>query len=154
MMMRSLALFTHVLGMLALFVALAVEWAAVELLRTTDQARPSPFASSLLRKLPGFTAIAAVLILTSGIALALQFGLLRSPWIGVSFAAMVLMGGLGGAALRPLIRSLGPGGDATGTWRRAASNSFLRVSLCARIGVALGIVYVMVAKLDLFESIA
>src|SRR5262245_65710269 len=58
MTMRSLALFTHVLGMLALFVALAVEWAAVELLRTTDQARLSPFASSLLRKLPVFTAMA------------------------------------------------------------------------------------------------
>src|SRR5262245_7477151 len=154
MTVRSLALFTHVLGMLALFVALAVEWAAVELLRTTDHARPSPFASSLLRKLPGFTAIAVALILASGIELAVQFGRLRSPWVGVSFAAMLLMGGLGGAALRPLLRNIGSGGDGTGTWRRAASNSFLRVSLCARIGVALGIVYVMVAKPDVFESTA
>jgi hypothetical protein len=154
MTMRSLALFTHVLGMLALFVALAVEWAAVELLRTTDHARPSPFASSLLRKLPTFTAIAVALILASGIELAVQFGLLRSPWVGVSFAAMVLMGGLGGAALRPLVRSLGSGGDATGGWRRHASNSFLRLSLRARIGVGLGIVYVMVTKPDLFESTA
>src|SRR5262249_53509561 len=153
MTMRSLALFTHVLGMLALFVALAVEWAAVELLRT-DQARPSTFASSLLRKLPTFTTIAVALILASGIALAVEFGLLRSPWVGVSFAAMVLMGGLGGAALRPLIRSLGEGGDATPTWRRAASNSFLHVSLRARIGVGLGIVYLMVAKPDVFESTA
>ena len=154
MTMRSLALFTHVLGMLALFVALAAEWAAVELLRTADQARPSPFASSLLRKLPGSTAIAVALILASGIDLAAQLGLLRSPWVGVSFAAMVLMGGLGGAALRPLIRSLGSGGDATGAWRRHAFNSFLRRSLRARIGVALGIVYVMVAKPGLFESTA
>src|SRR5262245_10869139 len=154
MTMRSLALFTHVLGMLALFVALAVEWAAVELLRTADQAPPSPFATRLLRHLPGFTAIAVALILASGIELAGQFGPLRSPWVGVSFAAMILMGGLGGAALRPLIRSLGSGGDATGTWRRAASNSFLRVSLCARIGVGLGIVYVMIVKPDVFESTA
>jgi hypothetical protein len=154
MTMRSLALFTHILGMLALVVALAVEWAAVELLRTTDQTRPSPFASSLLRKLTTFTAIAVALILASGIELAVQFGLLRSPWVGVSFAAMVLMGGLGGAALRPLIRSLGSGGDATGAWRRHASNSFLRRSLRARICVGLGIVYVMVTKPDLFESTA
>jgi hypothetical protein len=154
MTMRSLALFTHVLGMLALVVALAVEWAAVELLRTTDHARPSPFASSVLRKLTTFTAIAVALILASGIELAVQFGLLRSPWVGVSFAAMVLMGGLGGAALRPLIRSLGSGGDATGAWRRHASNSFLRLSLRACIGVGLGIVYVMVTKPDLFESTA
>src|SRR5262245_28969379 len=129
MTMRFLALFTHVLGMLALFVALAGEWAAVELLQTTDQARPSPFANSLLRKLPTFTAIAVALILASGIELAVEFGLLRSPWVGVSFAAMVLMGGLGAAALRPLIRSLGSGADATGAWRRHASNSFPRQSL-------------------------
>jgi hypothetical protein len=152
--MRSLALFTHVLGMLALFVALVVEWAAVELLRTTDQARPSPFATRLLRHLPGFTAIAVALILASGLELAVQSGLLRSPWVGVSFAAMILMGGLGGAALRPLIRSLGSGGDATGAWRRHASNSFLRLSLRARVGVGLGIVYVMVAKPNVFESTA
>src|SRR5262245_2910672 len=154
MTMRSLALFTHVLGMLALFVALAVEWAAVELLRTADQAPPSPFATRLLRQLPGFTAVAVALILASGLGLAVQSGVLRSPWVGVSFAAMVLMGGLGGAALRPLIRSLGPGGDATGAWRRHASNSFLRLSLRARIGVGLGIVYVMVATPDVVESTA
>jgi len=152
--MRSLALFTHVLGMLALFLALAVEWAAVELLRTTDQARPSPFATRLVRKLPTFTAIAVALILASGIELAVQLSLLRSPWVGVSFAAMLLMGGLGGAALRPLIRSLGSGGDATGAWRRHASNSFLLLSLGARLGVGLGIVYVMLAKPDVFESTA
>src|SRR5262245_15251855 len=154
MTMRSLALFTHMLGMLALFVALGGEWVAVELLRTADHTRPSSFAINLLRQLPRFTAIAVVLILASGLDLAVQFGLFRSAWVGASFAAMILMGGLGGAALRPLIRSLGSGGEATGTWRRQASNAFLRVSLRARIGVALGIVYVMVAKPDLFESTA
>src|SRR5262245_1787983 len=154
MTMRSLALFTHVLGMLALFVALAVEWAAVELLRTADQAPPSPFATRLLRHLPGFTAIAVALILASGIELAVQFGRLRSAWVGVSFAAMVLMGGLGGAALRPLIRSIGSVRDSSPTWQRQASSVLLHVSLRARIGVALGIVYLMVAKPELLGSTA
>jgi len=152
MTMQSLALFTHLLGMLALFVALAVEWTAVELLRTGDSARPS-FATHLLCRLPRFTGIAVALILVSGIDLAVQFGFLRSAWVGVSFTAMVVMGGLGGAALRPLIRSIGSVAD-PGGWRREASSSFLRVSLRARIGVALGIVYVMVAKPDLLESTA
>src|SRR5262249_28947761 len=106
MTMRSLALFTHVLGMLALFVALVVEWTAVELLRTGDQARPDSFATSLVRQLPRLTGAGVALILASGIDLAVQFGLLRSPWVGVSFAAMVLMAGIGGAALRPLIRAI------------------------------------------------
>src|SRR5262245_55554126 len=106
MTMRSVALFTHLLGMLALFVALAAEWTAVELLRTGDQARPSLFAINLLRRLPRVTGIAVALLLASGIAMASQFGLFRTAWVGVSFAGMVLMGGLGGSALRPLMRSL------------------------------------------------
>src|SRR4029453_19636470 len=55
---------------------------------------------------------------------------------------------------RPLIRRPGAGGHGTSAWRRPASNSFLRRSLRARIGVGLGIVYVMVAKPDLLESTA
>src|SRR5262249_12906635 len=111
--MQSLAQFTQILGMLALFAALVVEWTAVELLRTRDATRTSFLAASLLRQLPRFTGIAVALILVSGMYLAAQFGLLRSPWLGVSFTAMVLMAGLGGAALRPLIRSLGSGGRGT-----------------------------------------
>jgi hypothetical protein len=154
MTMRSLALFTHVLGMLALFVALTVEWTAIELLRTGDQARPASFATNLLRQLPRFTGIAVALILVSGIDLAIQFGLLRAPWVGVSFTAMVLMAGMGGAALRPLIRAIRSSGDANGMLARQASNTFLYVSFRARVGVALGIVYLMVAKPDLLESVS
>jgi len=46
--MQSLAQFTHILGMLALFAALVVEWTAVELLRTRDATRTSFLAASLL----------------------------------------------------------------------------------------------------------
>jgi hypothetical protein len=152
MTMRSIALFAHVLGMLALFVALAVEWLSVELLRTVDQVGPSAFATTLLRQLPRITGVAVALILFSGIDLAVQFGLLRSPWVGVSFAAMVLMAGIGGAALRPLLRTIRSSSDANGTLARQASNTSLRVSFRARVGVALGIVYLMVAKPDLLES--
>jgi len=154
MTMRSLALFTHVLGMLALFVSLVVEWTAVELLRTGDQARPGFFATSLLRLVPRFTGVAVALILASGIGLAVQLGLLRSPWVGVSFAAMVLMAVIGGAALRPLTRAIRSGSDPNETLARHASNAFLGVSLRARIGVVVGIVYLMVVKPDLLESVS
>jgi hypothetical protein len=147
--MRSLALFTHIVGMLALFVGLVVEWTAVELLRSGDQSRSSSFATNRLRRLPRFTGIAVALILASGIGMALQFGLLRAPWVGVSFAAMVLMAGLGGAALRPLLRSIGSRGDES---LDQTASTLLKVSFGARVGVALGIVYLMVAKPDLLES--
>ena len=84
--MRSLALYAHFLGMVALFGALVVEWTAVALLRIGNPAEPSAFATGLLRRLPRFTGIAGALILASGIGMAAQFGVLRSAWIGVSFA--------------------------------------------------------------------
>jgi hypothetical protein len=154
MTMRSIALFVHVLGMLALFVALAVEWVGVELLRAADQAEPSSFATSLLRQLPRFTGVALALILLSGVDLAVQFGLLRSAWVGVSFAAMVLMTGLGRVALRQLLGTLGSGANAIGMIGRQASSTFVRVSLRTRVGVALGIVYLMIAKPELLASVA
>src|SRR5215813_3315172 len=111
MTLQSLALFVHLVGMLALFVALALEWTGVDPRR--------------LRRLGGG---AVVLILASGIGMAARFGVLRSAWLGVSFGAMVLMAVLGASARR---------------------EPFLRVSLRARVGVALAIVFLMVAKPDL-----
>jgi hypothetical protein len=72
--------------------------------------------------------------------------------------AMVGMGALGGATLRPLLGRIKAGdrstGDTVASWQEAASQTFLRSSLRLRVGVALGIVYVMAAKPGLLESVA
>src|SRR5262245_33484003 len=156
MMMRSLVLFGHLLGMLTLFVALAAEWLSVELLRAP--ARPPSLATKVVAALPRLTGVAGALILLSGISLAAQFGVLRSAWVEVSFAAMLLMAVLGSAALRPLVRGVKEAarGDANAmdAWRRQTSRALLRLSFPIRVCVALAIVYLMVAKPDLFESAA
>lgn len=153
MTMQSVALFAHIVGVLTLFVALAVEWMSVELLRTGDPAGPSSLATSLLRRLGRLGGVALLLILVSGMYMAGTFGVQGSAWVRVSFGSMVLMGALGGPALRPLRRSVGA--NAAGeTLQRLASNTFLRVSLRMRIGVGLAIVYLMVAKPDLLASLA
>jgi len=153
MTIKSIALFVHVVGVLTLFTALAVERVAVELLRGTGGESPPSVALRLLRGLPRFTGTAVALILLSGIPMAARFGVLRSAWVLVSFAAMILMAGLGNAALRPLFRSTGPVG-ASGGWRARASRPFLDVSLRMRVGVALAIVYLMVAKPDFLAATA
>lgn len=153
--MRSMALFAHLLGMLALFAALALEWVSAELLRAPGESMPRSFAVRLVDRLPRLTAIAVALILIPGIYLAAQFRVLRSPWVAVSFAAMVLMGALGGIALRPLRRGIkerdGVGVEAMA---RLASQPFFRASLRMRVCGALAIVYLMVVKPDLLESTA
>src|SRR5262245_42041707 len=129
---QSIALFAHLSGMLALFVVLAIEWFAMEQLRASDTSSPPSFSLRVLRLLPRLTAVAVVLTLVSGVLLALRYGVIRSGWVGVSFAAMLLMGGLGAAALRPLLRTLNERSsrdDNVATLRRAASRPIVRASL-------------------------
>jgi hypothetical protein len=115
MTLQSLALFVHLIGMLALFVTFALEWTGID--------------PRHLRRLSG---CAVVLILASGIGMAARFGVFGSAWVGVSFAAMAVMAVLGATARR---------------------EPFKRVSLRARVGVALAIVFLMVAKPDLLQSL-
>src|SRR5262245_40805228 len=107
MMIRSLALFAHVIGVLSLFGALVAEWLSLEALRRSHTDLPPPFSVSILRALPRYTGIASGLILISGIFLATRAGVWEFAWVRVSFVAMVLMGVLGGTGLRPLMRDLG-----------------------------------------------
>jgi hypothetical protein len=154
MTILSIALFAHLMGMATLFVALAVEWMSVELLRSSSAPRPPLLR--VLGMLPRLTGVAVLLILVSGVQLATRFGVLWSGWVGVSFVAMALMGALGGAALRSLPRRLKDRSrsrdDTVPTWQDEASHPFLRSSLRLRLSVALGIVYLMVFKPDLLES--
>jgi hypothetical protein len=154
MTILSIALFAHLMGMATLFVALAVEWMSVELLRSSSASRPPLLR--VLGMLPRLTGVAVLLILVSGVQLATRFGVLWSGWVGVSFVAMALMGALGGAALRSLPRRLKDRSrsrdDTVPTWQDEASHPFLRSSLRLRLSVALGIVYLMVFKPDLLES--
>jgi len=153
MTIRSIALFVHVVGVLTLFTALAVERVGVELLRATGGQNPPTVALRLLRGLPRFTGAAVALILLSGIPMAARLGVWRSAWVLVSLVAMILMAVLGNAALRPLFRSTSSGGT-SGGWRVQVSRPFLDVSLRMRVGVALGIVYLMIAKPDVLGSTA
>jgi hypothetical protein len=157
MTMRSLALFTHLVGMLALFAGLAIEWLCVERLRVPDEPEPPMFTIRVLERLPRVTGIAGALILLSGIALAARIGAFRTAFVGVSFVGIVLIAALGGIALRPLLRAVNerrrPGADPVTELRQLASRPFLRASLRIRVWIALAIVYLMVAKPDLFECI-
>jgi hypothetical protein len=106
MTMRSIALFAHLVGMLALFAGLATEWLCVERLRAPDEPGPPMFTVRVLERLPRVTGIAVALILLSGISLAARIGAHRAAFVGVSFVGMVLMAALGGIALRPLLRAV------------------------------------------------
>jgi hypothetical protein len=150
---RSIALFAHVVGVLALFVALAIEWLSLALVRTAHPGVP-PLVISALRALPRFTGVASGLIVLSGVYLATEVGVLGFAWVGVSFGAMVIMAALGGIALRRVMRIVNDQLDAIDVTalRQRAAHPLVRAPLRMRLAVALAIVYLMVAKPDLLES--
>jgi uncharacterized membrane protein len=158
MLIRSVALFVHIVAMLGLFVGLALEWLSLESLRTSTAREEQRIWTRALRGLPRYMATAVGLILISGIYLAARVGVLDLGWVRVSFGAMLLMGILGGPVLRAPMRILqraaddDGGGDTPATVRRHASHPLLRVSLRTRTAVALAIVYLMIGKPDLCES--
>jgi len=73
---RSVALFTHVIGMLLLFIGLAFEW-------------------RLQKTPPRLYGIALATLLASGIYLARQIGAFDLAFVRLAFGLMVLMGILG-----------------------------------------------------------
>jgi hypothetical protein len=147
-MIRSLVLFTHVVGMLVLFIGLAVEWLGLESLRratTSEHAASWVRLQDTLRRVYG---IAFATLLVSGIYLA-RGGYFQLPWVRLAFALMALMGltgALGGRALR----SRGVGIESL---QRLAAHVWLRTSLVMRAAMGLAVVYLMVGKPRLGTSL-
>ena len=158
MMVRSMVLFMHIVGMLLLFVGLALEWLSLESLRrSTTPIQESPWVT-VLRTLPRYMAIAVGLIVVSGIYLAMRVGVFDLGWVRVSLGSMVFMGILGGPIVRSQMRAILHAGDRDGkgtlpTVRRLASLPLLRASLRTRVAVGLAIIYLMIGKPDLGESL-
>jgi hypothetical protein len=84
-MIRSLVLFVHIAGVLALFVGFALEAFGVEVAR---------------KAAPRISGIAVALTVVSGFYLAARFGVLRDEWMRASYGAIVVMGAAGALARR------------------------------------------------------
>jgi uncharacterized membrane protein SirB2 len=148
--MRSIVLFVHVVGMVVLFIGLAVEWLSLESLRrSTDAAQASSWVR-LHSALPRVYGVASALLLLSGIYLAATLGVFGFAWVRVSLALMVLMAILGGPAVRSRVRAIHEAAaherEVASALRRNASNSWLRASLFMRVAMGLAAVYLMIGK--------
>ena len=84
-MIRSLVLFVHIAGVLALFVGLALEAFGVE---------------SVRKAAPRISGIAVALTVLSGFYLGARFGVLRDDWMRASYGGIVVMAVAGALARR------------------------------------------------------
>ena len=156
-MIRSLVLFTHVVGVLALFMGLGLEWIGLDgIQRSTTRAEALPWLR-LIAIVPRVFGTALAAIVVSGFYLGARVGVLGNDWMRASYGALLLMAIVSGPVSRSPMRALKRVADVptdgTAALRAAAANPILRLSLRIRIAFGLAIVFLMIAKPAAGESL-
>jgi hypothetical protein len=153
----SIALFLHIVGALGVFVSLALEWVNLQQLQrltTAEQVGEWFKGSARGRWLAG---ISFLLILIPGFYMtAMAWG--GAMWISVALGALVLMGALGGILTGPRMAAIKKSiatenGPTSSDLYRLLHHPLLWVSLQTRVGIALGIVFLMSVKPALTGSL-
>jgi hypothetical protein len=92
----TLALFAHLLGVLGLFVGLALDWATILRLRRAQTVALAREVTSLVGFQARLIQLSSLLVLVAGIYLTVTNWQWRTPWILLALAALLVMGALSG----------------------------------------------------------
>jgi hypothetical protein len=146
----SIALFLHLVGVLALFAGIGLEQTALRRLRNALSIAQVREWTTVLRGLRRIDAPAGLTLLVSGGYLA-EHGAGHHAWVAAGIIGMVAMAVLGVAVGRPrflaIVTAL-PQSDGlvTPSLRARIDNPVLRASAATRAALGLGIVFDMVVK--------
>ncbi len=153
----SAVLFLHIVGALGFFVSLGLEWTGLWQLRsamTLEQVRAWMGILKSSSKV-GFPSMATTVI--TGIYFMLT-GWGSAAWIIVTIGSLVLVIALSLALTRPRMAAVGRAlakekGPLSHNFHSLADHVLLWVSLQSRVAIALGIVFLKIAKPDLGGSL-
>jgi len=157
MSLYSIALFLHVTGAVLLFAAITVEGIALRLLRRARTAEEARSAAQLLQLNRMVGPLSALGVLIPGLYMtATTWGWVA--WILVALAAWALIavfGAVNGVRIVALARSLATESGAIGPGVRAriGEPAFI-VSYFARVGLVLGVVFLMTVKPETVGSVS
>ncbi|HEX9068213.1 MAG TPA: hypothetical protein VF807_05550, partial [Ktedonobacterales bacterium] len=114
-----MALFAHIVGVLTLFITMAVQWLTARRKRRAQSIAQAREWSGLVKAISRLAPASAVLILGAGISMMATIWSLWTTWIDVSIAAMVVMMilgmGLVGRRFRAIQRAAAEAADQTTT---------------------------------------
>ncbi|HMN29645.1 MAG TPA: hypothetical protein PKE45_15960 [Caldilineaceae bacterium] len=153
----SIALFLHIVSALGFFLALGLEWTGLWQLRNTmslEQAHTWMSIFKSTRKV-GFVAMLTTVI-TGIYMMVMYWG--SQPWLIVTVGSLILVIVLAQAVTAPRMAAIGRAlamekGAASKSWQNLANHPLLWVSIQARMAIALGIVFLKIAKPDLAGSL-
>ena len=150
MSFHSLALFLHLLGVLALFAGITLEQTGLRQLRNAPSLAQVREWIGLLRGLRRIDAPAGLTVLASGGYLA-QHGGGHHAWVAAGVVGMVLMAALGAIVGRPRFLAIvaalpATDGPVTPLLRSRIDDPVLRATGAMRAALGLGVVFDMVVK--------
>lgn len=150
-------LLTHILGALLLFALLGIELVGLVRLRAASSVEMAIGWMGLIGIMKRGGPVALLLIVVPGLWMAMDRWEVPA-WTMVALASMVVLAALGIIVTGSAMRRLGPRvGQARGVWSAdlatAVRDPMLVRSLALRLGIAVGIVTVMVFKPDLVASL-
>jgi hypothetical protein len=153
----SIALFLHIVGALGFFVALGLEWTGLSQIRSAmlpEQVRPWMGILKNVRKV-GFVSMLTTVITGIYLMLTVWGG---QAWIIVTVGSLVLVIALAQVATAPRMMAIGKAlftekGPVSKTFQSLANHPLLSISIQTRVAIALGIVFLKIAKPDLGGSL-
>ncbi len=158
-MLYKIALFTHVLGAIGLFVGISIIFAGLfgmRRARTVEQFREW---AGLARSIGKFIPVAALVVLIPGIYMVITVWHWQTAWADVALASVLVIFVLGPAGIGPRIEALrnaawtAPGGFVPRSLRLQTLDPVLWTLVYIFIAIALGILLLMTSKPALVEAI-
>lgn len=156
MSLYSLVLFFHVIAVLGLCAALSFEGLSLHRLRQSSTLTEVRQWIQPVPGLPLLTAGSAFVILLSGIYLTVRMSAFELAWPKVTIGPLLLIapfGAMTGKRMKGIRQLCADAKPISFELTKRLQDPFLKVSLGIRTGVFLGIVLLMSAKPELWESI-
>ena len=152
MSLYTIVLFLHVSGAIGYFVAMGIWLFGLAALRRAQRVEQVRVLTQLVGRLGPLFGISVLLILATGLYMALTAWGLRTGWIAVALISLVLIAPLGTALIEPRRRAIdrlaraAPDGALPQALRQRIHDPVLATALQTVTALLLGIVFLMTNK--------
>ena len=154
----TIAVFLHLVGMVGLFIGYGLEWVASSLLRRSTNAEQVRAWLRIYRLSLPISGPGLLLLILSGVYFASITESMKQGWLLASLLAIVFAFGIGFVFILPRVRMLRavlPEGNTplSEAGRASVQDPVILTLIRVRFLLALGILYLMIAKPDLATSL-
>jgi hypothetical protein len=153
----SIVLFVHITGALGFFVALGLEWTGLSQIWTAVTLEQVRAQMGVLKNVPKVGFVSMLTTVITGIYMMVTYwgGM---AWLYVTLGSLILVIVLSVVLTNRRMAAIGKAlatekGQLSKTFHNLANNPLLWISIQTRIAIALGIVFLKIAKPDLGASL-